>query len=417
MKTCGIVWLLASALVMGVDALRQSAEAVDVKGLNTGQQSQRSTSDSTFKLGHAFFHELVTMAEPGQFHSISPSSHVLMQKTLRGESVPVEPLVLHSRRTLISRRTQSWPLNSQRRNYAYLNLLRDVPDGIEWHEVPVRTPDVSDKTTVVNLAKMTSNAYVFAPSQPDWLNSSLDFNHSDSFGWAGEGLRGHVFTDQTNETVIVAFKGSTIDPREKSRSNDCLNDNLLFSCCCASQRPDPFWYGPELLQKDRYYPTAIAVLQNITTWYPNATFWIVGHSLGGSMASLVGLTYNMPSVAYEDPPQRLAAQRLGIPIPPRTADYHIGNTADPVFMGACNGYFSSCSLAGYAFETQCFTGKRCLYDTVGDLGWHVNINNHRLNVIIPDVLEAYNSTPKCEADDECVDCFNWKYDVTNYLQD
>ncbi|KAI1618153.1 Alpha/Beta hydrolase protein [Exophiala viscosa] len=402
MKACRLACLLASILATGVHALRESTNPLDVEGSNTVHHSYKYTSVSKFKFGHAFFHDLGTIPEPGQFHSISPLAHELMQKTAEGKTSPVESLVLHSRRTLMSRRPLSWLLDFRHKDHASLKVLNEL----EWQDIPVRTPDVTDKTTVVNLAKMTSNAYVLAPSQPDWLNGSMDFNHSDSFGWVGDGLRGHVFTDETNETVIIAFKGTTIDPREKWRSNDRLNDNLLFSCCCASQRPDPFWYGPvcncstdtyqcnstcltqKLLQKDRYYPTAVAVLLNITTWYPNATFWIVGHSLGGSIASLVGLTYNMPSVAYEAPPQRLAAQRLGITIPPRTADYHIGNTADPVFMGACNGYFSSCSIAGYAFESQCHTGKRCVYDTVGDLGWHVNINNHRLNVIIPDVLEA-----------------------------
>ena len=236
------------------------------------------------------------------------------------------------------------------------------------------------------------------------------------------------------------------------------NDNLLFSCCCATQRPDPFWYGSvcdcrtdkfqcnstcltqELAQKDRYYSTALAVMFNVSTWYPNASIWTVGHSLGGSVASLMGLTFNIPSVSIEAPPQKLAAQRLGLTIPPHTADYHIGNTADPVcksldrrklvsfltcpllflcptpaqtngdsVMGACNGYFSTCSIAGYAFESQCHTGKRCVYDTVHDKGWHVSIANHRINVVIPQILEAYNSTPICEADDECVDCYNWNF--------
>ena len=49
--------------------------------------------------------------------------------------------------------------------------------------------------------------------------------------------------------------------------------------------------------------------------------------------------------------------------------------------------------------------RRCVYDTVGDFGWHQNIANHRIDTIIKDVLEKYNSTPPCEPDDECVDCY------------
>lgn len=43
----------------------------------------------------------------------------------------------------------------------------------------------------------------------------------------------------------------------------------------------------------------------------------------------------------------------------------------------------------------------------------MSINNHRLNVVIPDVLEAYNNTPTCESDDECVDCYNWNFSNTS----
>ncbi|KAJ9613680.1 hypothetical protein H2204_014755 [Knufia peltigerae] len=375
-----------------------------------------ATPEAEFTLGHAFFHEFGNSSRAGDFHTISASDSRVLQVTSDNKYESLQPLAIHTRTLYLSRRVQT-----------HLGLT-DQDDG--WEDHPANVPDVSNKPTEINLAKMCNDAYALEPSEPDWLNSSLGFNRSDSFGWVGDGLRGHVFTDKRNETVIVAFKGTTIDPRDKWRNNDRLNDNMLFSCCCASQRPDPFWYGTvcdcdtdtfqcnatcitqELLQKDRYYPTAIAVMQNVTSWYPNATFWVTGHSLGGAVASLVGLTFNMPSIAFESPPQRLPAQRLGIAIPPHTADYHVGNTGDPVFMGACNGYFSSCSVAGYAFESQCHTGKRCVYDTVGDKGWHLNINNHRLNVVIHEVLEAYNNTPVCESDDECVDCFSWKFNTS-----
>ena len=387
--------------------------------------------EEEFTFGHAFFHELGTSAADGVFHSISASAYEVLQLTSENKYESIRPVAIRSRPMLLSRPVQQSPRPLQPNFNDPLTDYDTKGEEVAWEQVPTTAPDVSNKPTEVNLARMCSDAYVLAPSEPDWLNSSLGFNRTDSFGWKGDGLRGHVFTDKKNETVIVAFKGTTIDPREKWRNKDRLNDNLLFSCCCASQRPDPFWYGPvcncntetfgcnatcltqELLQKDRYYPTAIAIMQNITSWYPNATFWVVGHSLGGAIASLVGLAFNMPSVAFEAPPQRLAAQRLGIVIPPRTIDYHIGNTADPVFMGACNGYFSFCSMAGYAFESQCHTGQRCVYDTVGEKGWHMSINNHRLNVVIPDVLEAYNNTPTCESDDECVDCYNWNFSNTS----
>lgn len=291
-----------------------------------------------------------------------------------------------------------------------------------------RGPDVGDRATVINLAKMTSDAYVLNPSQPDWLNTSLKFNYSSSFGWDTEGLRGHIFADRWNKTIIVAFKGTTVDPREKWRYRDRVNDNILFSCCCGAQRPDPYPYQPvcacstdtyqcnstclvkELAQEDRYYATALAVMFNVTHLFPDSEVWLVGHSLGGAVASLMGHTFDYPVVTFESPPERLPATRLAL-LEPTAPVYHIGNTADPIFMGACSGWSSSCGIAGYAFESQCFTGRVCRYNTTIDLGWHLSIANHRINTVITEVLSKYNSTPTCVRDDGCAECYNWNFDA------
>lgn len=63
------------------------------------------------------------------------------------------------------------------------------------------------------------------------------------------------------------------------------------------------------------------------------------------MAALLGLTFGIPTVTFQTPAERLAAQRLHLPSPPAIdyADFpmwHFGHTADPVFMGVCTvGYF------------------------------------------------------------------------------
>jgi len=98
-------------------------------------------------------------------------------------------------------------------------LTTDGEQLRSWQTTEIPGPDVSDKATVVNLAKMCSDAYVEAPHHPDWLNTSLGFNHSGTFGWKSDGLRGHVFTDKMNETVIIAFKGTSIGQRSRSCEN------------------------------------------------------------------------------------------------------------------------------------------------------------------------------------------------------
>lgn len=97
---------------------------------------------------------------------------------------------------------------------------------------------------------------------------------SDSFGWKEDGLRGHVFADEANTTVVLALKGTSaliVGGGGGTARNDKTNvsagretwlppgvaavwlnpqscrslvvplaqDNLLFSCCCA--RVDWSW--------------------------------------------------------------------------------------------------------------------------------------------------------------------------------
>jgi putative lipase involved disintegration of autophagic bodies len=40
-----------------------------------------------------------------------------------------------------------------------------------------------------------------------------------------------------------------------------------------------------------------------------------GHSLGGALASLLGVTFGAPVVAFEAPGEKLASKRLHLPIP------------------------------------------------------------------------------------------------------
>lgn len=315
-------------------------------------------------------------------------------------------------------------------------------DASAWTLDDVMAPNVTDKETIINLAYMAANAYVPVVGEGEWTNVSQGFNESQEFGWQGDGLRGHIFADKNNETIVVSLKGTSpaVFDGDGTTTRDKLNDNLFFSCCCA-QGGQYFWrqvcdcYSSTytcnqtclvkaLRNENRYYRSAIDLYTNITDLYPQSKVWLVGHSLGGAVSSLLGMTFGIPVVTFEAPGEALAATRLGLPSPPgsdpnrpqtrrHTGSVHVGNTADPVFMGSCNGATATCTLGGYAMETQCHTGLACIYDTVEDYGWRVGIGNHKIHVVIDSVIKKYAKVPACVPDNECYDCFNWKYFESN----
>jgi lipase ATG15 len=223
-------------------------------------------------------------------------------------------------------------------------------------------------------------------------------------------------------------------------TNDKLNDNLFASCCCGQQGALTWLQVCDcatstftcnrtcvvqaLRNESRYYTAARNLYTNITKDYPDSNVWLVGHSLGGTVSGLLGLTYGLPAVTFEAIPEALAAARLGLPQPPNsvpgshqtrllTGNFHFGHTADPIYMGACNGGFSFCSMAGYAFESQCHTGQRCVYDVVGDKGWRLSMRTHSIRTVIDTVLKEYDEVADCAAEPECQDCYNWNYYDSN----
>ncbi|CCC70038.1 hypothetical protein NCAS_0D04570 [Naumovozyma castellii] len=307
---------------------------------------------------------------------------------------------------------------------------------LEWQDEDVFAPDVTDKETVISLALMSSNAYVAIPHTGNWRNVSAPWNGSESqnFGWDGDGLRGHVFANEKDNIVVISIKGTSAQGIpgsgvDETTVNDKINDNLLFSCCCArvsylwttvcdcytkSYTCDETCLEKELRRKDRYFSAVTDIYRDVLEQYPTANIWMTGHSLGGALASLIGRTFGLPAVSYEAPGEYLAAKRLHLPFPPGLPAYmegvwHFGHTADPIFMGTCNGASSSCSLVGYAMETSCHTGRVCVYDVVNDKGWRVNMLNHRIHTVIDKILTDYDEVASCIPPEPCVDCYNWKF--------
>ena len=349
---------------------------------------------------------------------------------------------------------RSWPLTIQRLANRSTANIDDILDYGHIHGTPVALPasawsvdevlgpNVSDKETVLSFARMASNAYILEPHTGDWEDVGGGLNYTEDFGWESDGLRGHIFADANNSTIVIGLKGTSpaVFDGSETTTNDKLNDNLFFSCCCG-QGGQYLWRRvcdcqtsaytcnstclvQALRDKNRYYHAARDLYANVTALYPGADIWVTGHSLGGAVSSFLGLTYGLPVVTFEAVPEAMPAARLGLPTPPgyqigtlqkrpMTGGFHFGHTADPVYMGECNKASSSCTFGGYAMQSVCHTGFKCVYNTVDDFGWRVGIGTHKIVSVIRDVLEKYEEPAACQQYVNCTDCYPWDFFESN----
>ncbi|KAF8646685.1 hypothetical protein AX16_007098 [Volvariella volvacea WC 439] len=279
--------------------------------------------------------------------------------------------------------------------------------SLHWLSDEVPGPDVEKRETLLELAKMTYNSY-YEPGSKEWYDLGSKWNKTHPHGWepTADGLRGHIYISTDNSTVIITIKGTSagwiVGGGGPTVKKDKINDNTLFSCCCA--RVGPTWstvcdcYSGTGRCDERcleeavwgeglFYPVGLDLYTNVSYMYPEANIWLAGHSLGGALSALIGATFGAPVVAFEAPGEKLAARRLHLPTPPSTLHItHVFHTGDPLAMGTCTGVTSVCAIGGYAMESRCHQGKLIRYDTVSKLGWSVDVRNHPIIVVIEKLL-------------------------------
>jgi len=115
------------------------------------------------------------------------------------------PLSIRTRPTIIRRprikppSIISWALSAQRarnpntysNSSAWTAPSYDNHDG--WEDVEVAAPDITDRQTLIAMAKMASNAYTTPDVDGEWWPLG-NWNQTTPFGWEkdADGLRGHV---------------------------------------------------------------------------------------------------------------------------------------------------------------------------------------------------------------------------------
>lgn len=390
---------------------------------SSAPESQPQTTPLHFELrqlhavtsdGHVIFSDVFD----SRFFSHNEGSYTISR------TVPLTVYKPPSFDALINARRSSWDYPSQ-------------SAALDWNEDTVVGPDVESRETLLLLAKMTNNAYL-TPKDAGWYDLGGNWSVSHPFGWQPpyeDGFRGHIFATPDNSTVVVSIKGTSagLIGGGPTKQKDKLNDNLLFSCCCArvgwswttvcdcyrgSSKCDEDCVEEALTDESLFYPIGTNLFNNLTYIYPNSNIWLIGHSLGGALASLIGITFGVPVVTFESPGEKMAARRLHLPSPPSLQHVtHVFHTADPIAMGTCNGILSSCSLGGYAMESMCHTGRTIVYDTVSNLSWSVDIRNHGIVTVIEKVLgepwlpslDIGREVPEAVPQDNCIECYAWEF--------
>lgn len=298
---------------------------------------------------------------------------------------------------------------------------------------PKVLPDVTDQGTVLSFAKMASNAYI-EPEKDSWYDLGPQYNFNRSLGWKGDGIRVHLFANKMENTVILAFKGTSagvISGDSPTSAKDKMNDNLLFSCCCA--HVDSTWRtvcdcydkgytcrqnclenSLEDISEDIYFFAAQAIVRQVEVDFPASQILLTGHSLGGGLSGLLGLAFGFPTVTFQSPGDMLPAKRLHLPLPTYAGHqvpyiWHFGHNADPIYMGECKGILSACYITGYALESKCHTGYTCVYDTRKNKKWGMDILKHRIGVVIEEVISQWDGVPSCYPEEDCTDCVLWNF--------
>jgi len=117
----------------------------------------------------------------------------------------------------------------------------------------------------------------------------FDPKNTPRFGWAKDGDAGGASTglykfEKQSSMYMVSFRGSAGKPHKDGK--DWLDDDVSIALGRMPDRTND----------------ALKYTQNIKQQYPNAFIILVGHSLGGHLAQVIGVMCNLPFITFNAPP-------------------------------------------------------------------------------------------------------------------
>lgn len=314
----------------------------------------------------------------------------------------------------------------------------DIPTDTRFIEKDVGDIEVTYEN-VRSLAAMSYNVYFDTDTR--WIDVNL--NKTVDMSMTNDSVRAYLFSNEDMTINVLVFKGTSIYWETKQKggtdtvANDKFNDNLFFSCCfykqsniftqdhckclkgtCKTQLDKQecqrLCYKNSTTFENNYLNVANNITQYALSFLKktaeNPIVLFAGHSLGGAIATMMGILHEKQVVTFESPGEKRYVDLIGLQYNQKQTErmYHFGHNADIIFTGKCKGYMSWCYLGGYFIETKCHIGLVCEYDTINQLGLRESIFTHKIQYVLDNVISKWNGTlPTCKYTSECEDCTKW----------